>query len=277
METLAYENNHKYDLLEGLPLIFHTDPVKRNVYANWHENIEILVCIEGRGTLLCDSENHPFSVGDVLVINSNQVHCASSEEGVTYHCFIIDNDYCEKNGIDMRKLRFRTKITDEGLFKSFIDLAELINKTRYEKRVYSKAEICSLILSALVMLCREFTEASHGDYVANDRVKLAIDYINSNYSSAITLDELASTIGISKFHLSREFKRLTGQTVFEYLISFRCKIAKRLIKSGSSVSESALAVGFDNMSYFSRQFKRFYGVLPSQYMKKVKELNKHKE
>jgi hypothetical protein len=126
LETLAYETDHKYNMLEGLPLVFHTDPVKRNVYANWHENIEILACIEGEGTLFCDSESHDFTVGDILVINSNQVHRVGSENGVTYHCFIIDNDFCNKYGIDMTKLRFRTKITDEELYKTFIHIAKLI-------------------------------------------------------------------------------------------------------------------------------------------------------
>lgn len=276
METLAYETDHKYNMLEGLPLVFHTDPVKRNVYANWHENIEILACIEGEGTLFCDSESHDFTVGDILVINSNQVHRVGSENGVTYHCFIIDNDFCNKYGIDMTKLRFRTRITDKELYKTFIHIAELICGINDENKLYSKAEICSYILLALTMLCRDFTESSVNDYMANDKIKRAIDYINSNYSSDITLDELANFIGFSKFHLSREFKRIMGQTVFEYLISFRCKIAKRMIKGGSSVSESAVAVGFENLSYFSRQFKRFYGTLPSQYMKEVKRLTKNK-
>ena len=276
MEKLVYENEHKFDLLEGLPLIFHTDPVKRNFHANWHENLEILTCIEGSGTLLCDSESFDFTVGDVLVINSNQVHCASSEEGVVYHCLIVDNDFCIKSGLDMTKLHFKTKITDALLYAELMQLAELIIGSKTESKIYSKAKICSSLLSVLVSLCRDFNESDFANFSANERVKQAIDYINSNYSSDITLDELAGSVGVCKFHLSREFKKMTGQTVFEYVISFRCKMAKRMIKAGHSVSESAIGVGFDNLSYFSRQFKRFFGILPSQYIKKVKESSNKK-
>ena len=272
MKTLAYETDHKFNLLEGLPLIFHTDPIKSNYYANWHENIEILACFEGSGTLLCDSESYEFTVGDVLVINSNQVHCASSEHGTVYHCFIIENDFCASNGLDMTKLRFRTKISDPTLYEDAISLAELIKACKTDSTFYSKAQICSRLLSLLVSLCRNFTatECADSNFAGNERVKKALNYINSHYSSTITLDELADFIGVSKFHLSREFKRLTGQTVFEYVISFRCKMARRLIKEGRSVSDSAIHAGFDNLSYFSKQFKRVFGILPSAYLKSLK-------
>ena len=266
-----------YEVMSGdrqkLPIIFHTDTIKfnnsSNWYANWHENIEILACISGSGILHCDAESYEFSVGDVLVINSNALHSASSTDGVVYHCLIIDNSFCKENGIDMTKLHFKTLIKDPELYSLLLDIADRINKTRAKEELYSAAHVRAGILSVMVTLCRDYllaTPQSNEDNVSI-RIKKAVTYINNNYSTDITLDTLASFVGVSKYHLSREFKRLTGRTIFEYIIALRCKLSRRFMKDGMSVSESAISAGFDNLSYFSRKFFEIYGILPSDYMK----------
>lgn len=63
----------------------------------------------------------------------------------------------------------------------------------------------------------------------------------------LSLDDIADHIGISKFSLSREFKKLTGNTVVSFINILRCSEAKRLMEKGMSVSSAAYACGFENL------------------------------
>lgn len=93
-------------------------------------------------------------------------------------------------------------------------------------------------------------------------------YIRQNLSRSISLEDLSQQAGISKFHLSREFKAVTGTTIFDFINLTRCNEAKLLIESGMSVSAAAISCGYHNMSYFSRAFQKRFGILPSHYLRK---------
>ncbi len=97
-------------------------------------------------------------------------------------------------------------------------------------------------------------------------------FIKNNYMRPITLEEVSRFCGMSKFHFSRVFKAYTGYSFKEYLIKERLKAAKRLLKDQSvNVSEACYSVGFNDLSYFSRTFRKFEGVPPSEYLKTVKK------
>ena len=85
----------------------------------------------------------------------------------------------------------------------------------------------------------------------------------------ISLDELASTVGFSKFYFAREFKRITGYTFVAYLNLVRCKKAKNpLTETQQSIGEISRLCGYENQSYFSRAFLRRTGMIPSEYREK---------
>ena len=104
--------------------------------------------------------------------------------------------------------------------------------------------------------------------VSKERVKKVMTYLRQNLENPISLDAIASCVGISKYHLSREFKELTGITIFDCLNLLRCRAAMQMLLSGSTVAEAAGASGFENLSYFSRTFKRCIGKLPSDCLVK---------
>ena len=88
-------------------------------------------------------------------------------------------------------------------------------------------------------------------------------YMEYRYNEQIGLDDLAKFCGITKHHLSREFKRFTGQTVLTYLNTLRCKSAEVCLSEGMSVTETAFECGFESVSYFSRTYKKIMGAPPS--------------
>ncbi len=92
-----------------------------------------------------------------------------------------------------------------------------------------------------------------------------INYIHQNYWDELSLDVLASHFLINKFYLCDLFKRVTNNTITQYLISCRMTKAKEFLMNHCSVDETCTKVGYNNLSHFSREFKRKYGLSPKQY------------
>ena len=92
------------------------------------------------------------------------------------------------------------------------------------------------------------------------------EYLEQNYSSRITLDELAARFYINKYYLTRVFKEQYGQSITAYLTSLRITHAKQLLRfTDKTVEEIGLECGLGALHYFSRVFKEVEGVAPSVY------------
>jgi AraC-like DNA-binding protein len=97
-------------------------------------------------------------------------------------------------------------------------------------------------------------------------IERALDYIDNNFSRSLTLNEVAEKSGMSKYHFCRVFKSKTGKSFTEYLNKKRIEAAKHLLTSRKvNVSEVCFAVGFNDLSYFTRVFKEVSGRKPSEF------------
>lgn len=104
-------------------------------------------------------------------------------------------------------------------------------------------------------------------------IRNAINVINLNFSSRLTLKQIADDVQVNPSHLSRQFKKETGVTITEYINKKRIEEAKSLIKQGNhSIMEIALMVGFENHNYFSSVFKKITSYTPSEFLKKENKL-----
>ena len=101
---------------------------------------------------------------------------------------------------------------------------------------------------------------------ANSYVQKGIEYISSNYSYHITVEDIASYVGLSRSQLFRSFEAVLGQSPKEYLTGFRMKQACYLLEhSNLSVTAVANSVGFDNGLYFSKTFHKEKLMSPSEF------------
>ena len=102
-----------------------------------------------------------------------------------------------------------------------------------------------------------------------------MDCINKNLNNSdLSVDMIADEVGISRVHLHRKMKELTGQTPHDFIRNIRLKKAARLLANqGMNVTEVMYACGFANSASFSTVFKRFYGMSPRDYMKEHEERN----
>jgi len=94
----------------------------------------------------------------------------------------------------------------------------------------------------------------------------AICFIQNNYNTPITLDDLAHQVNYSKYYFTKVFKRETGMSPFDYITSFRLEKAKELLTTTSAtITEICLQCGFQNSSHFATVFKRSTGLCPTNY------------
>ena len=98
-------------------------------------------------------------------------------------------------------------------------------------------------------------------------------FINDNLDDTdISNEDLADNVGISRVHLHRKMKELTGQTPHDFIRSIRLKKASQLLKRGDiSITEVVYACGFGSAASFSTIFKKQFGVSPKEYMMKTRE------
>ena len=128
-----------------------------------------------------------------------------------------------------------------------------------------EAFLCSKIWEIVSRF--EETEA-HLSPVAGDYVRAAVNMMENEYHSGITVEDIAERLHLNRSHFSTTFKRVTGRSPREYLMSLRMKKAAELLCiKGLGVTVTAASVGYPDVFSFSRAFKNRYGVSPSEYIK----------
>lgn len=109
---------------------------------------------------------------------------------------------------------------------------------------------------------------------SDSQIHTAIDYINNNYTSNISLDDVSRVINISPYYFSKLFKEETGEGFVEYLTKLRIEKAKDLLlNTDMPMKEICLEVGYPDPNYFSRTFKKNYGVTPTEYKEGLRNDN----
>ena len=100
----------------------------------------------------------------------------------------------------------------------------------------------------------------------NGMIKKSINYIAKNFDKNITLNEVAKEVHLNPSYFSSVFKQSTGSSFTEYLNMVRIEESKRLLgNTDISIIDIAVSTGFESQSYFSKVFKKYTGLTPSQY------------
>lgn len=236
--------------------------------CNFHKNLEVFYLMHGNTEMVYEGKTIPLHAGDVMIINSYCVHQLIMIEPIGYFSMIIDDDFCLQNKIDMNSLYFTEVVHDahlHDLLKVLIDECNSQNSFKY-------SAVRHALLGVLVFLCRNHCAVRTANAPATDAgwiyISTAIDFIKENINRKLSVDEVAANVGLSKFHFIREFKRMTGYTLSNYINIIRCEYAKELLQSGQyKIKDVAIQCGFENESYFTAVFKKYIGMLPSEFIR----------
>ena len=110
------------------------------------------------------------------------------------------------------------------------------------------------------------------DGMHRDAVGETVAYIRAHIDEKLSVEELARNVYVSPDHLSRLFKKRYNKTLVDYITDERMTLAAEMLKHSSySVSMISAKVGYPNYAYFTRQFKKAYGLPPRDYQKEHRE------
>lgn len=130
--------------------------------------------------------------------------------------------------------------------------------------LHGLATRCRRTPLATEKFCRE--RCSAGDPL----VQRVHQFINMNYQDRLTLEDIASHVGMNPSALCRCYKRRTGRKIFEYLSELRISYAVKLLANRNiTVGQVAYDCGYNSLSHFNRQFKDITGYAPSDYLRLV--------
>lgn len=250
--------------------ITHYTPQSRDGASveNWHENVEILLIIDGSGIIRLDDRAVTVTGGDIVVVNHNVIHSITPADELLYHYIIVDRAFCISNHFDTNTICFEEHIRDAQLFSMFREITEAF----YAKKdtSYGVQSIRARVLLAMAQLCKDHSDTNKTyrgeDYRLMSCIRQALGYINAESNKDISLDEIANFVGLSKYYFAREFKKVTGYTFVSYVNIARCERAKSmLIETSASIGAISAACGFSDQSYFTKVFKKHVGVSPVEF------------
>lgn len=98
------------------------------------------------------------------------------------------------------------------------------------------------------------------------KIQTAVGYLQRNYANLQSLEDIASSVGLSKYHFTRIFKKTTGYTPIEYLTKIRIERAVYLLRQTDlTIEDIAKAIGYSNGSYFIKVFRQWLGFSPGEF------------
>jgi len=249
-----------------------------------HDYIEIVVGLEGSANHIINNMTLPMSAGDIFIINGNTTH------GYTHASddFTIYNVAFDENSLPLNRLKHIIEYNDLFIFKpnydksqdyqcrltiSPIELCEVLKHIRklcVEIADKSLGYDCMLqagITELVIMLCRIYKLKNQSSNIS--RMNAVISYIESNFLSPITVEKLLTICQMSRRNFFRKFKQITGKSPIEYILELRLQEAVKIMLSNPELSiiDISFAAGFEDSSYFSKQFRRHYDCSPNEYRK----------
>lgn len=140
----------------------------------------------------------------------------------------------------------------------------------YDDRPYSQKFVDQLIRTFVHGLATRYGYAAGACVkggIAPVQLRSLLIWVEENLQSPLTVSSMASRVGLSAAHFSREFKRSTGHTPWEHVVQLRLEGARQHLEAGVSATEVALRYGFSDQSHLGRLFKVKYGLTPSSFVR----------
>lgn len=246
--------------------------------AHFHQSFSLGLILKGRTIFTCGSEKYLAEAGDLVLIEPEMVHSCNPLAGGSrsYHMLYLDPAWCleqigallppdfpskgpAQSGAEALAAGWELKkrvLKDQSVFKQALDFVEEIQKGHLD----SAPAFGRLLGRLLAENLSGFSPAHYSPAVAK-----TLNLFGGNLSKRRKLAEVAGTLGLRRESLIRSFRRSRGLPPGAYLQCLRLSEARRLLRQGADIAETALAAGFTDQSHLHRMFVKYCSATPGQY------------
>lgn len=282
MDNLYLKEKVKHGF-EGLNFATY-NYVKLNyeIDIHWHSEYEIVYVRKGSVTFCVNGEMKTISAKEALIIDPYSTHYTkySKNSNCDFTCYVFGekflfpskSSYIYTNifsKINLRNVNLTQHIKADKSYKSAIleTLESLaLHNENYDKNALS-IQIDFLKIFNLLISNEAYFISSNKTIETNDHIITALQAIQENYLNNYKISDLATQLNFSSDYFTNLFKKNVGVTPKQYIINLRIEKAKELLSltKGTPISEVAYGVGFNDISYFCRIFKKNTGKTPKEF------------
>lgn len=258
---------------------------------HFHNYMEVGICHEGHGKTILRDSVRAFEKECIIIVPPNYPHSNTADFGTMayWEWLYLDIDSVLQNmkELSLSKLDtdyLRNELYKTALFfhqKEYPKISDIILKIREEcdKKVYMYREtLKGLLQSFVVELLRIHNVQAYmpKKSTRNFQIAPALSYVKGHYSEKIKIQNLAEVCGISETHFRRIFQECMNMAPNDYVNVIRIQEARRLLlKSFATMEEIAFQVGYGDVSTFTRNFKKMFGMTPYQWKRSPDNYSSH--
>lgn len=242
---------------------------------HWHKRLELIRVHQGEMIIDYGTANVTLHAGEMILFPPRLPHKAHTGENAVVYDVLMFDVRSFYNDTSICKTYLPAIYDGRAQFENVIRNAETI---QCFDSIYANAEKNSLEITGkiyhLLSLLLEHHLVSYKSELKHNVTREMTLYIEEHFAQDLTVATLCRQFGYSDTHLSRKFKEATGLSPMNYLEIYRLEEAHKMLrKQEYNVSEIASRCGFSDANYFTRRFKKHYGILPSQLRKQYRSAN----
>lgn len=257
------------------------------VTTHWHEEAELTLITQGDCIYQIDLIDYEVNEGDILFIPPLLLHSISrgTSEEIYSETYVFHLNFLGGNSTDICSTRYFAPMMNQEFsmlylitpkhpaYESLKNIFYQINSLYDEAVSGYELALKSLFLQAFFLLLQYSKRTRSPDTgTPSDKLKNVLDYIELHFAETISVSELAKLCCFSDYHFMRFFKKYMNMTCVEYINNLRLEKSIELFEQGNtSILDVSLSVGFHNLSYFYRAFKKKYHMTPLSFIKELKK------
>ncbi len=276
MKFLATHENSQRGSSEFPLELYHIDSThpRYQMPFHWHIECEIIRVLEGSISLTLNDSTFMLKKGQAVFIPSGVIHGGTPYDCV-YQCVVFSFEkFMTIN--QLRKQQYERDLGQGDYLPPILKDNTLINIifTATKNKCYGYEFV---VQGAILQLVGELISNKQADkyqpYSSAEskrinNIKEVLRLIREDYTKPLTLEMLANKAGLNLQYFCKAFKSITGKTPIDYLNYYRVECAAELLQADiMSVTEVAFSCGFNDLSYFTKLFKRHKGVSPREFKK----------
>ena len=253
----------------------------RQVAVHWQDSMELVYIKRGSGLVQTGAQVCTAQSGDIFVLTPGTLHAIRQTESCTmeYENIIFDvellggaEDLCaEKYLLPLQsgRLALPEHITpDEAWYPQAADCLKEAEEANRCKQFGYELCIKGALLRFLALLIAQSKALPPAEKASTQRLRAVLQWISAHYREPVCVADAAALCQCSPNHFMRWFRQMTGQTFIIFLLEYRLNAAAEALRTTEdtilSISEQC---GFENLSYFNREFKAHFGMTPREYRK----------